>query len=71
MVVDSQIEALAQELPTAWKCLYFSVITFTSLGYADLVPAHGAGRILVSVEAATGFVLMSLLLVTIARKFSR
>ncbi len=57
---------------TAWlSCLYFSVITFTSLGYADLAPAQGVGRALAGVEAALGIVMMSLLLICVVRKYSR
>ena len=57
---------------TAWlTCLYFSVITFTSLGYADLAPAPGVGRALAGVEAALGIVIMSLFLICVVRKYSR
>ncbi len=52
-------------------CLYFSVVTFTTLGYGDLAPEPQVGRILASAEAALGFVLMSLFLVCIVRKYSR
>ncbi len=56
----------------AWlSCLYFSAITFTSLGYADLAPAPGIGRALAGLEAALGIVIMSLFLICIVRKYSR
>ena len=34
-------------------CLYFSVVTFTSLGYGDIVP-HGVGKILACLEVMLG-----------------
>lgn len=51
--------------------LYFSIVTFTTLGFGDLRAAHGAGRGFAAVEALLGFVLLSLFLVCIVRKFSR
>jgi len=51
--------------------LYFSMVTFTSLGYGDLRPAPGLGRLLAGVEASVGLALMALLMVCIVRKFSR
>ena len=51
--------------------LYFSIATFTALGYADLSPRPGLSRALVSVEVVMGFVLLSLLMICIVRKFSR
>jgi hypothetical protein len=35
--------------------LYFSGVTFLTLGYGDLVPHEGFGRLLAIVEAGTGF----------------
>lgn len=67
-----------QSWPALWEgfqawltSLYFSVITFTSLGYADLAPGPGWGKAFAGLEAALGIVLMSLLLVVIVRKWSR
>jgi hypothetical protein len=37
--------------------LYFSVVTFTSLGLGDVIP-HGAARMLAGVEAITGLLLI-------------
>ncbi len=36
-----------------WECIYFSVVTFTSLGYGDLVPQGGA-RVIAALEALFG-----------------
>lgn len=50
---------------------YFSVVTFTTLGYGDLQAGPGVGRLLAGLEALLGYVLLSLFLVCIVRKFSR
>ncbi len=52
-------------------CLYFSVVTFTTLGYGDLHPNPGNPRLLAGAEAVLGVALMSLFLVVLARKFIR
>ncbi|MFO7946628.1 MAG: pentapeptide repeat-containing protein [Armatimonadota bacterium] len=51
--------------------LYFSVVTFTGLGYGDIHPINAPGRMVASAEVVLGFVTLSLLLVTIVRKWSR
>lgn len=51
--------------------VYFSVVTFTTLGYGDLTPKPGLGQFCAGVEALLGFVLLSLFLVCVVRKFSR
>ncbi len=40
-------------------CLYFSVVTFTSLGYGDISPVH-YGRLLACLEVVTGLSFMGL-----------
>ncbi len=50
---------------------YFSVVTFTSLGYGDLAPGAGWGRFFAGLEAALGIVIMSLFLICVVRKYSR
>jgi uncharacterized protein YjbI with pentapeptide repeats len=61
--------------PPAWepfrKALYFSTVTFTSLGFGDLRPTSAWGETVAGIEAALGLALMSLLLVCIVRRFSR
>ena len=50
--------------------LYFSVVTFTTLGYGDLNPA-GWVRLLAGAEALLGAAMMALFIVSLARKFTR
>jgi hypothetical protein len=58
--------------PSFFTGLYFSTITFTTLGYGELYPApHGVGRKLAMAEAAAGVCLMGLFVVCLANRFSR
>ena len=48
--------------------LYFSLITFTTLGYGDFQPLEGWGRILAGSEAFIGAFMMALFVYTFARR---
>ena len=51
--------------------LYYSTITFTTVGYGDFVPkAHIAARLLAAAEAFFGVFLTGLFIFTLARKYS-
>lgn len=52
------------------ECLYFSIITFTSVGYGDFTPTPGA-RPIAAAEAITGYFFIGLLVAVIARYWSR
>lgn len=54
-----------------WSCLYFSTVTFTTLGYGDIKPQPGLARLLSSSEAVLGAALMALFIVSLSRKFVR
>jgi voltage-gated potassium channel Kch len=41
-------------------CIYFSMVTLTTLGYGDYIP-QGAGQYLAAVEAMTGYIILGLL----------
>lgn len=49
------------------KSLYFSVITFATLGYGDIRPVGGMARAVASVESFLGAVLMALLVFVLTR----
>lgn len=53
--------------------LYFSTITFTTLGFGDMYPAadHLATRMVAMFEALAGACLMALFVVSLAKRYSR
>lgn len=57
---------------TFWDALYFSVVTFTTLGFGDWCPdpSHWI-RYVVAAEAFIGAFLMALFIVTFARRMMR
>ncbi|MFT5708563.1 MAG: hypothetical protein ACI9ES_002866 [Oceanospirillaceae bacterium] len=44
-----------QEISSLWEHVYFSVVTFTTLGYGNFVPANTAAEVIASFEAIVGF----------------
>ena len=50
-----------------WDCVYFSGITFTTLGYGDLMPSANA-RLLAMTEATIGIFTMGFLVVVFANR---
>lgn len=50
---------------------YFSVVTFTSLGYGDIHPAGVAGKLVACAEIIAGLVLFGLLLTFVGNRFQR
>lgn len=76
-IVDGKVvdPATKEETPKVvydlWTSLYFSVVTFTTLGYGDLKPPPGIMRGVAATEAFFGACLMALFIVCLARKFTR
>jgi uncharacterized protein YjbI with pentapeptide repeats len=52
-------------------CFYFSVVTFTTLGFGDISPVTDAGRAIASVEAFTGAFMIALFVLVFGRKMIR
>ena len=50
------------------NCLYFSTVTFTTLGYGDFRPLEGWSRIFAGTEAFIGALMMALFVYTFARR---
>lgn len=51
-----------------FECLYFSVITFTTVGYGDVTPCGAASRALAAFEAFAGIFTMGLFVTANVRK---
>ncbi len=55
---SSQIDMQSVTAPVGfWNCLYFSIVTFTTLGYGDFQPAPPI-RLLAGLEALMGYVFL-------------
>lgn len=65
-VVDRTLGIIGNTRPDSpvvhefWASLYYSVVTFTALGYGDFYP-QGIGRALVGMQALTGYIVLGLL----------
>nr|WP_255840531.1 ion channel [Pseudomonas benzenivorans] len=63
-------QGLLDNLGDLLDCLYFSVVTFTTLGYGDISP-HGLARPLAAFEAFVGSFTMALFVVVFVKKMTR
>jgi len=59
------------EVAGFFDSLYFSIVTFTTLGYGDLRPIATTFRLIAAGEALSGAALMALFVVSLARRFTR
>ncbi len=53
------------------KCLYFSTVTFTTLGYGDWVPSGSTSRVLAGIESFSGLFFLAIFSVLISKKMTR
>ncbi|MDX5372724.1 MAG: ion channel [Pseudomonadaceae bacterium] len=60
----------AANLSDLLDCLYYSVVTFTTLGYGDITP-HGLARPIAAFEAFAGSFTMALFVVVFVKKMTR
>ena len=70
LVVMNQSESWSANLINFSKSLYFSVVTFTTLGYGDLVPL-GVSRLVAAIEAFAGSFTLALFVVVFVKKMTR
>jgi hypothetical protein len=63
-------KSFAQNLVAFGDCLYFSIVTFTTVGYGDVVPV-GLAKAVSAIEALSGNFIMALFVVVFVRKLAR
>ena len=59
------------DLANIGRYFYFSVVTFTTLGYGDLRPIHPISHLISSIEAFVGMFMMALFVLTFGRRWRR
>ncbi len=64
------IDTEADEHLTFWKSFYFSIVTFTTLGFGDVVAANTSARILVTLEVMFGYIMLGGLISIFANKLA-
>jgi Ion channel/Pentapeptide repeats (8 copies) len=65
------IVSAGSRCPTPFTPYYFSIVTYTTLGFGDVKPNNLAGEILVSLEVIMGYVTLGLLLAVLGDKIAR
>lgn len=53
-----------------WEALYYTVVSFTTVGYGDIVPGTHIGQVVASLQSLFGFFLLALLASVLFRKIS-
>ncbi|MCX6581431.1 MAG: potassium channel family protein [Candidatus Aminicenantes bacterium] len=53
------------------QSFYFSVVTFTTLGFGDIVPKPGIGQFAVATEVMLGYLLLGTMVAILIRKITR
>ncbi len=59
-----------QNVSAFFECLYYSMVTFTTLGYGDYTPI-GMSRLVAAIEAFTGSFTIALFVVVFVKKMTR
>ena len=62
--------AYSGEPLTIWNCFYFSIVTFTTLGFGDVVADNATARFLVTLEVIFGYVMLGGLISIFSNKLA-
>ena len=63
-------KSISENLSLFFLCLYYSVVTFTTLGYGDFTPG-GLSRAIAAIEAFPGSFTIALFVVVFVKKMTR
>jgi uncharacterized protein YjbI with pentapeptide repeats len=69
--IYTQVELDPGSHETAFTPLYYSVVTLTTLGYGDVLPASGVAQLVAMAEVILGYVMLGGLLSIFANKMAR
>ena len=57
--------------PDIFTSVYYSIVTFTTLGFGDILPTNNLGRLFVVLEVVAGYVMLGGLISIFANKLAR
>jgi uncharacterized protein YjbI with pentapeptide repeats len=57
--------------PDIFAPFYYSVVTFTTLGFGDIIPVNGLARLFVTFEVIFGYLMLGALISILANRFAR
>ena len=67
-IADPETAPRGYQIRVFLKSLYFSVVTFSALGYGDIQPVGGTARLIAGIETLLGTLLMALLIFVLTRR---
>ena len=56
---------------SAFTPFYYSIATYTTLGFGDVTPGHWMGEVIISLEVIAGYLTLGLLVSILANKVAR
>ncbi len=68
-LIPSDFSIINNRVPTAFSFYYYSVVTFTTLGFGDILPKTLRAEILVTLEVIVGYIMLGGLISIFASKF--
>ncbi|MCH8291704.1 pentapeptide repeat-containing protein [Candidatus Poribacteria bacterium] len=68
---DGDLFSLPYRKPNLITYLYFSVVTFTTLGFGDITPTNTTSEIWITIEVVLGYVMLGGLISIFANKLAR